>query len=74
MNSNHLSKLYFYSVEEIHQITTELYEDLHTDSGDPIKNWETVMDLLVEYKKGIAAEVEGIKSAIEEYNESKVKL
>ena len=63
-----------YQQVEIQSITAQLYEDLHKDNGEPINNWETVIDLALDYRKGVLAEIEGIRTACEEYNESKVKL
>lgn len=74
MNSKELSELYFGSCDEVHEITTRLYENLHKDNGEPVQNWETVVDQILEYKKGVLAEIEGIKSACEEYHDHKVKL
>ena len=74
MNSKELSRLYFVTCDEIQSITAQLYEDLHKDNGEPINNWVTVIDLALDYRKGVLAEIEGIRTACEEYNESKVKL
>ncbi len=74
MNSKELSNLYFVTCNEIHEITSKLYEDLHKDNGEPINNWEQVIDTMLDYRKGVLAEIEGVRSACEEYNESKVKL
>jgi len=74
MNSKKLSELYFGGCDEVHEITTRLYENLHKDNGEPVHNWETVVDQILDYKKGVLAEIEGIKSACEEYHDHKVKL
>ena len=74
MNSKELSNMYFVTCDEVHEITTRLYEDLHKENGEPINNWEAVIDIILDYRKGVLAEIEGIRSACEEYNESKVKL
>ena len=74
MNSKELSRLYFVTCDEIQYITAQVYVDLHKDNGEPINNWETVIDLALDYRKGVLAEIEGIRTACEEYNESKVKL
>jgi hypothetical protein len=42
MNKKKLSDLYSRATQRIHSLTTELYEDLHTNSGDPIESAEEI--------------------------------
>jgi hypothetical protein len=69
MTEAKLSQLYSFAAEEIHKLTTELYESLHTDKGDPEKNWETTLEEVRKYKKLVLIELEGIKTALKEFNE-----
>jgi len=67
MTKRKLSELYSYSTQEIHKLTTNLYEELHTTKGEPSEEWEQALDLVRKYKKLVINELEAIKIALKEY-------
>jgi len=69
MTEEKLSQLYSFATEEIHRLTAELYESIHTDDGNPQKDWDTTVDEVRKYKKLLILELEGIKTALKEFNE-----
>tara|TARA_R110002074_G_scaffold28743_5_gene82815 strand:+ start:578 stop:799 length:222 start_codon:yes stop_codon:yes gene_type:complete len=64
-----LSQLCSYSTQEIHRLTTELYEELHDAQGSPEIGWEKVILELRSYKTKVSLELDSIKTALNEYNE-----
>ena len=54
MEKEKLSELYHTATIKIHRLTSELYEDLHTQSGNPNESVE---------------EIDFIRSSIQEYKE-----
>lgn len=50
-----------------------LYEELHNDEGNPLSDWEQVIDRINQYRQGIQAESEAIISICQEYNETRIK-
>jgi hypothetical protein len=69
MTEKKLSELYHYATEEIHKLTTQLYEDLHTDKGEPEKDWPLTLENVRNYKKAVIMELESVKHALKEYKE-----
>jgi hypothetical protein len=55
----------------VHDLTTELYEKVHTEDGEPILNEEYLYDTIQEYKKIVRGELDMIKSAAAQYRESR---
>lgn len=72
MNLKNLSEIYFSSTSHIHRETTELYEALHTECGQPHTNWIKVLELVRSYKNKVLMEVDTLTTACEEYNEQDV--
>lgn len=69
MDSNKLSELYFLATEFVHNVTTDLYESIHTNSGEPITDPETIKLKVDAYVKTVRVEVDLIRRAVQEYNE-----
>lgn len=69
MTKEKLSRLYSYSTQEIHKLTTQLYEDLHNNKGLPKGEWETVLSDVRKYKMLVIQELEAVKLALKEYLE-----
>lgn len=69
MTEQKLSELYHYATDEIHKLTAELYEELHTDKGSPEKDWPLTLENVRNYKKAVIMELESIKHALKEFNE-----
>ena len=47
-----------------------LYEEIHDADGNPIKDWEKIIDKVNKYRQGIKAETDHIISTCQEYNEA----
>lgn len=70
MTPENLSQEYHKATLLIHRLTDELYEALHeTKKGSPVVDWETVIDLIKQYRKGLSIELDYIKTALDEYQE-----
>lgn len=69
MNSKILSEIYFSSTSNIQREATELYEALHTHSGEPNTNWIEILDLVRSFKNKINVELDTVTTACEEHNE-----
>jgi hypothetical protein len=69
MEKQKLSQLYSYCTQEIQRLTTELYEQLHDNNGEPTTSWEQTLDNARKYKKLVILELEAMKSALKEYIE-----
>jgi|TARA_R110000803_G_scaffold47665_1_gene99313 hypothetical protein len=54
----------------VHDLTTELYDRVHDDNGDPILDEAFLYDVIQEYKKIARGELDMIKTAARQYNES----
>lgn len=67
MDKEKLSRLYSFSANEIQKLTIELYEELHDDKGDPIQEWEPMLNNVRKYKRLVIQELEAIKVALREY-------
>lgn len=74
MTPERLSEEYSKATLFIHKLTDELYESLHeAKKGGPVVEWETVIDHIKEYRKGISIELDYIKSALDEYQELRAR-
>ena len=72
MTTQKLSELYCLSCINAHVLVTELYEAVHSKSGDPVIESEEVKSIRQKYLVKIRQELELIQSAVDEYNESRV--
>lgn len=63
MTKEQLSKSYCIATLMIHKETTELYEALHTNSGEPIDKEDYVRHLCSQYLLRVRSELDMIKSA-----------
>jgi hypothetical protein len=70
MKLRKLSELYSFSTQEIQRLTTELYESLHDDAGNPISSAEEVSELVKDFRMRVNIEVATVKDACLEYNHS----
>ena len=69
MQVNELSRMYFVATSFIAQATTELYESLHDEHGEPIQDQDTVKLLVDNYVKRVRVEAELVRSAIRQHIE-----
>jgi hypothetical protein len=54
-------------MEMIHHSTTNLFEQLHDQQGNPLQNKEQVEKILQKYQAAIKGELSGVREAIREY-------
>ena len=69
MDTASVSKSFYTATARVCELMTLLYEDLHDESGAPVLDEEYITDKVNAYKRVIRAELELIKSAVEQYNE-----
>ena len=69
MERSKLADMYSMSTLMIHDLVTELYEDLH-ETGEPNESPEEVVDLVDRCLKKVRHELSLIKDMCLEYNES----
>jgi phosphoglycolate phosphatase-like HAD superfamily hydrolase len=68
MTKQQLSRQFFIAMEMIHHSTTNLFEQLHDQQGNPLQNKEQVERLLQKYQAAIKEELSGVREAIKEYH------
>ena len=61
MKLRKLSEVYSFSTQEIQRLTTELYEELHNDTGNPISSSEDVAELVKDFRMKVNIEVATIR-------------
>ena len=69
MDQSKLSDVFSMSTLMIHDATTELYESLHDNNGDPIESVDVVMDICRSYKSRMLNEIQMVLDICLEYNE-----
>lgn len=69
MDKETLSRLFAQSTAEMTKVVVEMYESLHDELGDPLADWDLVLEEARECKKLVLEELEAIKAAVKEYNE-----
>ena len=70
MDMQSVSKSYYTALSMVHDLTTELYERVHDHEGEPILDEDYLYAVIQEYKKIVRGELDMIKSAAKQYNES----
>lgn len=51
------------------QLSTELYESIHDDKGNPLSDLDAVRREIQSFQRGVREEIDFIKSACREENE-----
>lgn len=69
MKTSRLSQLFFIACDRIHQAVDDLYESIHSESGEPIRDLESIEDALTELKTAVYHELDLIKSAVDEHGD-----
>ena len=69
MTEKELANLYSRATMRIHELTTDLYEDLHENSGSPINSIEEIATITNKYSRWFRSELDFVRSAIQEYKE-----
>jgi hypothetical protein len=67
MDLKSLSKIYYLATARMQESAIELYESLHTNSGDPRTDAERMHNTIRKYKRNIDTEFDLIRSALLEY-------
>jgi hypothetical protein len=67
MDTDWLSKVYFLATSRMQDAATELYESLHTNSGEPRTDAERLHNTIRKYKRDIDTEFDFIRSALLEH-------
>lgn len=70
MEPSRISSYYLMACDRVHQVVDELYESLHNEKGEPIKDLESVVDFVTASRKQIYEELDLIKSIVSEYESS----
>lgn len=72
MDNKTLSQFYFSTTYRIQQETTILYEALHGHSGTAIEREDLVRHLCSNFTIKVKSELDGIKAACKEFNETSI--
>ena len=67
MEPSKISSYYLLACDRVHQVVDELYEYLHDENGEPIKELESVVAFVTSSRKQIHEELDLIKSIVSEY-------
>lgn len=67
MEKSSLSRLYFIACYRIHEVVDDLYEALHEETGEPLREWTSVEKAMDGVKLAIYQELDLIKTAASEY-------
>ncbi len=70
MNLKKLGEIYSFSTQEIQRLTTELYESLHDEDGNPVRSRDKVSELVKDFRMKVNIEIATVKDACLEYNHS----
>jgi hypothetical protein len=66
MKTSRLSQLFFIACDRIHQAVDDLYESIHDEVGEPVRDAESIEEALAELKTAVYHELDLIKSAVDE--------
>jgi hypothetical protein len=69
MNKKELGDLYSRATIRAHELVTDLYEDLHTNAGDPVDSIEEIAAITNKYSRWFRSELDFIRSSVQEYKE-----
>jgi hypothetical protein len=69
MKTSRLSQLFFIACDRIHQAVDDLYESIHNEAGEPIRDTDFIEEALTELKTAVYHELDLIKSAVDEHSE-----
>ena len=64
-----LSKCYSDATSRMSHLSTELYESIHDENGNPLEDLELVRKEIQSFQRGVREEIDFIKSACREENE-----
>tara|TARA_S200002703_G_scaffold23811_1_gene20681 strand:- start:3847 stop:4065 length:219 start_codon:yes stop_codon:yes gene_type:complete len=69
--ANNLADKYAIACGLIQKYSTELYEAIHDDDGEPIDDVSEIQTSVAIFRRSVNIELDLIKSSLEEYLESK---
>lgn len=72
MDAYKLSEMYALATKRMTAAMAQMYEDLHDEEGDPLETLEAVERAIADAKKQIQLEVDLIKQAVIEFQETRV--
>tara|TARA_R110001583_G_scaffold23353_4_gene86401 strand:+ start:15677 stop:15901 length:225 start_codon:yes stop_codon:yes gene_type:complete len=67
MDLKQLSEIYYFTTSRMHNSATDLYESLHSHSGNPRIDSDRLHNTIRKYKKDIELEFDMIRAALLEY-------
>lgn len=73
MDQSKLSDVFSMSTLMIHDATTELYEELHDNDGNPKESVDDVVEICRSYKARMLNEIQMVVDICMEYNEERGK-
>ena len=65
-----LSQTYYGACSRMQEACRELYEALHTSSGEVATSTDKVYDTISEYRRWMLIEADLIREAVKQYNEA----
>lgn len=69
MERSKLSEYYSLASLKVHALIDELYESLHDEKGEPLTEYEDVLDTVLRVRKSMFEELDLIKSIVREFEE-----
>tara|TARA_R100000406_G_scaffold21043_1_gene13019 strand:+ start:3741 stop:3962 length:222 start_codon:yes stop_codon:yes gene_type:complete len=69
MERSKLSEYYSLASLKVHALIDELYESLHDEQGEPLTEYEDVLDTVLRVRKSMFEELDLIKSIVREFEE-----
>ena len=69
MTRDELAATYFTAAIRIHETATALYENCHTEDGEPISDTDQINKAIERAKASISIEYDLIQTVVQEYNE-----
>lgn len=69
-----LSRSYSVATVRVHDVITDLYDGLHDDEGEPLKDPEEIYEMIRSVRQLINIEFDMVVSAAKEWNEIKWRL
>ena len=69
MERSKLSEYYSLASLKVHALIDELYESLHDEKGEPLTEYEEVLDTVLRVRKNMFEELDLIKSIVREFEE-----
>jgi|TARA_R100000081_G_C4660079_1_gene87152 hypothetical protein len=69
MKTSRLSQLFFIACDRIHQAVDDLYEVIHNETGEPVRDKDDIEEAIADLKTAMYHELDLIKSAVDEFQD-----